>query len=233
MGTNFSIIDLFTKASFLVQLVMAGLIFSSILSWAIIFNRSRCLAIRVKAFEKFQSLLGSGVEILTLYKQISAQKNKIGVELIFFKGINEFLYLYKDNCFKMNMILKEVQRSMSIALYKENELLEKNLSTLATIQSISPYIGLLGTIWGIISVFHQLGSASGQATLAVVAPGISEALIATAMGLLAAIPAGIFYNKFICKIDRLIAGYNRSIHELMNVLGKKFYARNHAQQVST
>lgn len=230
MESNFSIITMFLKASFLVQIVMSGLIFSSICSWAIIFNRSRCIAIRMKAFDKFQSLLHSGVELLTLYKQISAQKNKIGVESIFFKGINEFLHLSKNNHFKSHLVVREVKRSMAIALHKEYELLEKNLATLATIQSIAPYVGLFGTIWGIMNVFHQLGSATGQATLAVVAPGISEALIATAMGLLAAIPAGIFYNKFVCKIDALIAGYQSAIQELIGVIGKRIYYRN--QQVA-
>lgn len=230
---NFTIVGMFAKASFLVQMIMLCLMFSSVLSWAIIFNRSRCIAIRLKIFNKFQSLLNSGVEILSLYKQISPQKNKIGVEFIFFKGLSEFLYLYKNGSCKPNVILKEVRRVMSIALHKEHELLEKNLATLATIQSISPYIGLFGTIWGIMSVFHQLGSATGQATLSVVAPGISEALIATAMGLLAAIPAGIFYNKFVCKIDNLITGYNTSIHELIGFLSKKIYLskQQHPQQL--
>lgn len=226
MESNFSLMTMFFKASFLVQIVMLGLILSSVLSWAIIFNRSRCIAARVVVFDKFQSLLLSGVELLTLYKQISTQKNKLGVESIFFKGINEFLYLSKSNHFKANLIVKEVRRAMLIALDKEQELLEKNLATLATIQSISPYVGLFGTIWGIMNVFHQLGNATGQATLAVVAPGISEALIATAMGLLAAIPAGIFYNKFVCKIDTLISGYQRAVQELIGVIGKRIYYRN-------
>ncbi len=230
MESNFSFITMFFKASFLVQLVMLGLLISSVLSWAIIFNRSRCISARSLVFDKFQSLLHSGVELLTLYKQISAQKNKIGVEAIFFKGINEFLNLSKNNHFKPSLIVKEVQRAMVIALHHEHELLEKNLATLATIQSISPYVGLFGTIWGIMSVFHQLGHATGQATLAVVAPGISEALIATAMGLFAAIPAGIFYNKFICKIDGLTASYQRSMQELIGVIGKRIYYRN--QQTS-
>lgn len=231
MGINFTIIGMFAKASILVKMVMLGLIFSSILSWAIIFNRNRCIAIRLRIFNKFQSLLNSGVEVLNLYKQISSQKNKIGVESIFFKGVHEFLYLYKSGSCKPNIILKEVRRVMEIALHKENELLEKNLATLATIQSISPYIGLFGTILGIISVFHQLGSAN-SATLSVVAPGISEALIATAMGLLAAIPAGIFYNKFVYKIDNLITGYNTAMHELISFLSKRIYVSKQQQSSS-
>jgi biopolymer transport protein TolQ len=226
MESNFSIIKMFLQASFLVQIIMFGLILSSILSWAIIFNRSRFISSRLKAFNNFQSLLNSGVELLTLYKQISAQKYKIGIESIFFKGISEFLYLSKSNSFKASLILREVKRTMGIVLMQENELLEKNLATLATIQSIAPYVGLFGTVCGIMSVFHQLGSTTaGQATLAVVAPGISEALIATAMGLLAAIPAGIFYNKLICKIDYLNLGYTRSIQELINIIGKRAYYR--------
>lgn len=223
MEINFSLLNIFFKASFSVQLVMLGLIFSSIWGWGIILNRGRCLALRFTAYNKFQALLNSGVEILTLYKQISAQKHKIGVEAIFFKGVNEFLHLSKGNNFKAQIIMQEVKRTMNIALAKEHELLEKNLTTLATIQSISPYIGLFGTILGIISVFHQLSVASGQATLAVVAPGISEALIATAMGLLAAIPAGIFYNKFVGKIDELLAGYRRSMQELLGTIGKRIH----------
>ena len=232
MENNFSVITMFFKASFLVQLVMLGLLLSSILSWAIIFNRNKVIKLRIKAFNNFQSLLNSGVELFTLYKQISVQKSIIGIEAIFLKGITEFLYLSKHNAFKANLILREVKRTMNIVLYKEHEVLEKNLSTLATIQSITPYVGLFGTVCGIMSVFQQLGSTSGQATLAVVAPGISEALIATAMGLLAAIPAGIFYNKLVCKIDNLTAGYNRSIQELMNIIGKRAHYRN-AQQTYT
>ncbi len=220
---------MFFKASFLVQIVMIGLLLSSVLSWAIIFNRSKFIKNRTKAFNNFQALLNSGVEILTLYKQISAHKYKIGIESIFYKGINEFLHLSKNNSFKPTLILREVKRTMAIILYQEHELLEKNLSTLATIQSITPYVGLFGTVCGIMSVFHQLGATTGQATLAVVAPGISEALIATAMGLLAAIPAGIFYNKLICKIDSLTSGYQRTIQELISIIGKRAYYRNQPQ----
>ena len=208
---------------------MLGLLFSSIFSWAIIFNRNRCISIRLLSLKKFQATLTSGVEILVLYKQIAMQKDKIGIESIFFKGVNEFLYLSKSNHFKASFLVKEIKRIMLIALNKENELLEQNLTTLATIQSISPYIGLFGTIWGIMNVFHQLGSHAGQATLAAVAPGISEALIATAMGLFAAIPAGIFYNKFINRIDNLMSGYQRYIQEIISVISKKIYYRNRQQ----
>lgn len=223
MDINFTIIGMFAKASFLVKAIMLSLIFCSMLSWAIIFNRNRCIALRLKIFNRFQALLNSEIEVLNLYTQISPQKNKLGIESIFFKGVSEFLYLYKNGSCSPNIILKEVKRVMEIGLTKENELLEKNLATLATIQSISPYIGLLGTIWGIIHVFHKLGSSNSQATLAIIAPGISEALIATAMGLLAAIPAGIFYNKFIYKIDNLIAQYNTAMHELIGFLSKRIY----------
>ena len=228
MTSNLSIMVMFLKASFLVQIVMLGLLLSSIISWAIIFNRSRFIKSRIKVFNNFQVLLNSGVELLTLYKQVSAQKSKVGMESIFFKGINEFLHLSKNNI-KANLILREVKRTMAIILYQEHELLEKNLTTLATIQSISPYVGLFGTVCGIMNVFHQLGSTTGQATLAVVAPGISEALIATAMGLLAAIPAGIFYNKLVGKIDSLISGYQRSSQELISIISKRVYYRNPQQ----
>jgi len=226
MENNFSVITMFFKASWLVQLVMLGLLLSSILSWAIIFNRNRFIKSRIKVFNNFQSLLNSGVELFTLYKQISVQKSTVGIEAIFFKGLAEFLSLSKHNTFKASLILKEVKRTMNIMLYKEHELLEKNLATLATIQSISPYVGLFGTVCGIMSVFQQLGFTSGQATLAVVAPGISEALIATAMGLLAAIPAGIFYNKLIGKVDHLTASYERSVQELINIISKRAYYRS-------
>lgn len=223
MESNFSLISMIINASFLVQLVMFGLLLSSILSWAIIFNRSRFIKVRLKSYNTFQALLNSGVEFLTLYKQISVKKYKVGIETIFVNGINEFLQLSKHNNFKAAVILREVKRNMAIVLYKEQELLEKNLSTLATIQSITPYVGLFGTVCGIMDVFHKLGGITGQATLAVVAPGISEALIATAMGLFAAIPAGIFYNKLISKVDSLVIGYERSIQEFINIISKRVY----------
>lgn len=229
MESSLSLTTMFYNASFIVKMIMLGLLFSSIVSWAIIFNRNRCISARILLLKKFQATLNSGVEILVLYKQIAMQKDKVGIDSIFFKGVNEFLYLSKSNHFKASFLVKEIKRIMVIALNKENEFLEKNLTTLATIQSISPYIGLFGTIWGIMNVFHQLGSHVGQATLSAVAPGISEALIATAMGLFAAIPAGIFYNKFISKIDHLMSGYQRSIQELISVIGKKIYYRNRQQ----
>jgi biopolymer transport protein TolQ len=230
MAGDFSIIAMFFKASFLVKVVMLGLLFSSVLSWGIIFNRNKLLIHRIKIFEKFQSLFNSGVELLSIYKKISAQKHKDGVELIFFKGINEFLNLSKNNEFRPELIVQEVKRTMEVALYKENETLEKHLGALATIQSIAPYVGLFGTIWGIMNVFHQLGVSASQATLSVVAPGISEALIATAMGLVTAIPAGIFYNKFIGRIDVLMGGYERSVQELLGIIGKRIYYRQ--QQIN-
>lgn len=222
MATNdMSLLSLFTNASLLVQLVMLMLVIASIYSWSIILQRGKFLRNCKSSVDDFESNFWSGIDLTKLYNKLSGhQKKLIGLEAIFVAGFREYVRLKKQNLQQPESYVENVQRAMRISLATEESRLEQNLSFLATIQSMSPYVGLFGTVWGIMNSFRQLGSVQ-QATLSMVAPGISEALIATAMGLIAAIPAGIAYNRYITRVESLSLKYRMFAEEFIGIMQRR------------
>ena len=223
MHTDMSIIGLIAGASLLVQLVMLILLIASILSWTIIFSRWKLLKSAEANAVAFEDQFWNANDLSELYKQVSQNPKKpgeSGVETIFETGFREFVRLRKDNDLTPKVIMEGVQRSMRVALNREIDALENHLPFLATVGSTSPYIGLFGTVWGIMNSFRALGNVK-QATLGMVAPGIAEALIATAMGLFAAIPAVMAYNKYVNQVERLTGRYDAFYEEFSNILQRQ------------
>ena len=188
--------SLISNASLVVQFVMLILVGASITSWVIIFQRSQLLRTARNGLNSFEDRFWSGVDLSKLYRQVSTDPDPdSGVEQIFRAGFKEFSRLSQQQGANPESVMEGVARSMRVAISHEEEKLEQSLPFLATVGSTSPYIGLFGTVWGIMNSFRGLAQVQ-QATLATVAPGIAEALIATAIGLFAAIPAVIAYNRF-------------------------------------
>ena len=214
---DLSILELFLNASIVVKSVIVILILASLVSWMIIFERWIYIKKVNQEFLDFETRFwsDSGLEALLLTSQ-EGEHEPIGAEYIFQVGYLDYKRLIAERI-DSDTIMSSVQRNMQAALTKEQSLLEKHLPFLATVASVSPYIGLFGTVWGIMNSFRGLAGSS-QATLSAVAPGISEALIATAIGLFAAIPALIAYNKYISDSDRLISSFEGFKEEFSSVL---------------
>jgi biopolymer transport protein TolQ len=210
-----SILDLLLQASLVVQLVMLLLIGASVASWAIILGKRRLLNDARLATDRFEQQFWSGGELAGLYKQLEGGPPG-GMADIFVSGFREFSRL-KTQGLVGAQLLDGSRRAMRVAQLKATDRLEQNLSTLATIGSTSPYVGLFGTVWGILTAFQGLGHVQ-QATLATVAPSIAEALIATAMGLFAAIPAVIAFNRYADQVGRLELRFDTFMEELSTIL---------------
>jgi len=212
-----SILELFLNASIVVKSVIILLLLASIISWMVIFERWLYINKVSQEFLAFESRFwsDSGLEALLAESQEEGHQT-IGAEYLFQIGFLDYKRLKNENI-DSETIMTSVQRNMRAALAKEQTLLEKHLPFLATVASVSPYIGLFGTVWGIMNSFRGLAGSS-QATLSAVAPGISEALIATAIGLFAAIPALIAYNKFISESDSLVSSMEGFKEEFSAVL---------------
>ncbi|MDP2715359.1 protein TolQ [Rheinheimera sp.] len=215
-----SILGLLIEASFVVQLVMLILLGMSVMSWTMIFRRRKALSEAVVDAKKFEDRFWSGVDLSKLYNEVSARAANNGLEALFKAGFKEFARLHKTNSRQPAAVMEGTQRAMRVGLSREVERLEMHLPFLATVGSISPYIGLFGTVWGIMNSFIALGAVE-QASLAMVAPGIAEALIATAIGLFAAIPAVIAYNKFSHQVEMLESSYANFVEEFANILHRQ------------
>jgi biopolymer transport protein TolQ len=211
-----SVFDLVLQASFVVQLVLALLVAASVVSWAIIFRKRQLLAAERLAATRFEEQFWSGGDLATLYKSLESDAPH-GMAGVFVAGFREFSRLRKQLGLAGPQLLEGSRRAMRVAQLRETDRLEQNLATLATIGSTSPYVGLFGTVWGIMSAFQGLGNVQ-QATLAMVAPGIAEALIATAMGLFAAIPAVIGYNRYADAVSRFELRYDAFMEEFSTIL---------------
>ena len=212
------LLHLALNASFLVQLVMITLIGLSVWSWVIIFVKKKELKEIYENTVKLDQKFWSGMQLQKYYIQIKEKRNKSALEQIFYVGWNRYEDLHgAEKDITPDVIPQTSLRAMQVQISKETEALEIDLQTLATIASVSPYIGLLGTVWGIMNSFQSLSQTS-QTTIAQVAPGISEALIATALGLIAAIPAVIAYNKFNKDIAMIVARYENFSEELTEIL---------------
>jgi biopolymer transport protein TolQ len=217
-GTDLGFLHLILNASLLVQLVMLILVITSFVSWTMIFNKRVMLSRAIKAADTFEGQFWSLEDLSPLYNRVSNSRNPVtGMEKIFEAGFKEFGRLRGQENTPADAIIEGAQRAMRIAMNKEIDILETNLSFLATVGSTSPYIGLFGTVWGIMNSFRALGNVQ-QASISLVAPGIAEALIATAMGLFAAIPAVIAYNRYSNDVERLISRYDIFMDEFSSIL---------------
>ena len=221
MSTDLSLIALVLNASLPVQLVMAFLGLVSLVSWTMIFRRHFVLGHATRAADTFEDQFWSGIDLVEVFNRIDIRRTgATGMERIFHAGFKEFARLRAQKAVEARDVLTGTERAMRIALGREVEYLELNLPFLATVGSTSPYIGLFGTVWGIMNSFRALGNVQ-QATISMVAPGIAEALIATAMGLFAAIPAVIAYNRFVHVVERLHNRYDAFVDEFSTILQRQ------------
>lgn len=220
-----SIFSLIAGASLLVQLVMLILFLASVISWIMIIQRASYQGRAKSSLTEFEDKFWSGVDLTQLYRQsndAASQGRVDGVENIFRAGFKEFSRLRQQESIDPDAIMEGTQRAMRVALSREQEKLDANLPFLASVASVSPYIGLFGTVWGIMNSFRGLANTT-QATLATVAPGISEALVATAMGLFAAIPAVLAYNRFSAKSESLSNAYETFAEEFASILHRQLH----------
>ena len=224
-ATSFDLISLFAQASIVVKIVMLILITFSVLSWAVIIQRSRYLSKASKDSLAFENKFWSGEDLHRLHEGLENRRDGLsGSEQIFFVGFKEFSRLKQVNPDAPEAIIKGTTRAMNLAMNREVESLESRVPFLATVASVSPYIGLFGTVWGIMHAFMALSGAK-QATLQMVAPGIAEALIATAIGLFAAIPAVMAYNRLSLRVNAIEQNYGNFIDEFTTILHRQAFGK--------
>ncbi|MBI1731318.1 MAG: protein TolQ [Gammaproteobacteria bacterium] len=224
MSTDLSFLNLILGASAVVKLVMLALLAASVVSWAMIFSKRVNLQRARREADQFEEQFWAVEDLNALFNRISAKRyGGSGMEKIFEAGFKEFARLRKQTGISSEAVMEGAQRAMRVALNRELESLEVHLSFLATVGSTSPYVGLFGTVWGIMNSFRALGNVQ-QATISLVAPGIAEALIATAIGLFAAIPAVIAYNRFSNDVERLSIRYDIFMEEFSAILHRHAHA---------
>lgn len=218
MNYDLTLFNYFLNAGIVVKCVMLILIGASIFSWAYILQRAFYLKNLNGAAVKFEKAFWSGEDLSKLYAEGAKNKNRLmGIEAIFHAGFKEFLRFRKQAGASIDNVMDNTKRAMRVAEMREQDKLETHLSFLAIVGSTSPYVGLFGTVWGIMQAFRALANVQ-QATISMVAPGIAEALIATALGLFAAIPAVIAYNRFITGINSLLNRFSAFQEEFTNIL---------------
>ncbi len=217
---DFSVLSMFMRASLVVKLVMLGLVAASVLCWAIVFEKFAVIARTRRAIERFEELFWSGQSLDEIYA-IAAQGPRIGTAALFLAAMDEWRRSQAAAARAgVASLVQRIEKVMDVELQREMARLEQRLLVLATVGSVSPFIGLFGTVWGIMNSFQAI-AISKNTNLAVVAPGLAEALFATALGLLAAIPAVIFYNKFSHDIGRLGTRMENFIEEFTAILQRQ------------
>ena len=219
---DLSVISLIVNASVLVQLVMAALLLASLFSWYYIFIKRFQLRRATSLADDFEKQFWSGAELSALYQRANASRNAGSLERIFEAGFREFTKLTKQPGMDVGTVIDGTRRAMRATYQREMDNLESHLAFLASVGSVSPYVGLFGTVWGIMNAFRGLANVA-QATLGHVAPGIAEALIATAMGLFAAIPAVVAYNRFSGDVNRLAIRFDSFMEEFSNILQRQMH----------
>jgi biopolymer transport protein TolQ len=228
MGSDASFLELVLQASMIVQFVMLLLLAASVASWAIILRKRTMISDAVSSSDEFEASFWSGGDLTGIYREVTARsESTTAMAGIFEAGFREFRRLTQQSGMEADRVLEGARRAMRVAQLRETDRLEESLATLATIGSTSPYVGLFGTVWGIMNSFRGLGNVQ-SATLAMVAPGISEALIATAMGLFAAIPAVIAYNRYADKVGRLEVRYDTFAEEFSTILQRYAHTKKGA-----
>ncbi|SMC29636.1 biopolymer transport protein TolQ [Andreprevotia lacus DSM 23236] len=216
---DMSIISLVMNASLVVQLVMGLLLLLSLLSWWHIFSKFFTVKNATSQSADFEDRFWGGSDLVALYDQ-TRRNHAIGMEKIFIAGFTEFQKLRQRGGMELSDVMDGTRRAMRASSQRELDYLDKHTSFLASVGSVSPYIGLFGTVWGIMHAFTGLANV-GQATLATVAPGIAESLVATAIGLFAAIPATVAYNRFAHDIDALASRFDTFTEEFSNILQRQ------------
>jgi biopolymer transport protein TolQ len=224
MTEQLSLWSLIFNASFLVQFVMLILFLASVVSWVMIIQRGLYLREAEYNSRQFENDFWSGIDLNKLYEDIRISDVGKGLPEVFRAGFREFSKLSHQAGVEPEAVMEGTERSMRVALAREEEALNQNLPFLASVASVSPYIGLFGTVWGIMNSFRGLANVQ-QATLAVVAPGISEALIATAMGLFAAIPAVLAYNRYSSAAETIYNSYETFAEELSTILHRRIHSK--------
>lgn len=227
MSSEITFLGLFLEASWVVKLVMLTLMGVSVASWTFIFQRTRALSHARSEMQQFEDKFWSGADLNKLYQELSARSKIDGMSNIFCAGFKEFVRLRKAGSIS-NAVVDGTYRAMRVAMSREVDNLETRLPFLATAGSISPYVGLFGTVWGIMNAFIALGQVQ-QATLTMVAPGIAEALIATAIGLFAAIPAVVAYNRFSHQVEKIENAYGNFMEEFSAILHRQAMAAQQSQ----
>jgi biopolymer transport protein TolQ len=218
---NLSVLSLIAQASVLVQLVMAGLLVASLVSWYYIFVKVFTFRRAARQTEEFEKQFWSGADLNDLYQRaVNSRQGAGSLERVFEAGFREFAKLRTKPGQDVGIVMDGTRRAMRATYQRELDELESHLSFLATVGSVSPYVGLFGTVWGIMNSFRGLANVA-QATLGHVAPGIAEALIATAMGLFAAIPAVIAYNRFAGEMNRIATRFDAFMEEFSNILQRQ------------
>jgi biopolymer transport protein TolQ len=226
-NSELDILGLVLGASLPVKLVMLLLLAASIASWMIIFRKKAMIDRALAEARDFEERFWSGADLAAVFRDITARNEQLaGMEAIFEAGFREFAKLRQRKALDPRIMVEGAQRAMRVALSRNVDRLEQGLEFLATVGSTSPYIGLFGTVWGIMIAFQGLANVK-EATIAMVAPGISEALIATAMGLFAAIPAVIAYNRYSSKVDRLNSRYEAFAEEFSTILQRQAHIEDH------
>jgi biopolymer transport protein TolQ len=223
VAQDLSFLALITNAHPIVQLILALLVLVSVTSWTYIFRKMFAIRAARRQTEQFERSFWAGGNLNTLHQSASSQRDQNGaLARIFESGMGEFIKgkQASRDALDMGAVLDGARRAMRAAFQRELDALDVHLNFLASVGSVSPYIGLLGTVWGIMNAFRGLANVQ-QATLAAVAPGIAEALIATAIGLFAAIPAVVAYNRFTHDIDRLATRFESFVEEFSNILQRQ------------
>ena len=223
---SFSILALFWQAHFVVKLVMIGLIVASVWCWAIIFDKFMLYARTRRQLDRFENVFWSGQSLEKLYEQVSERESH-GMGAIFVAAMKEWKRTYESGTKSLHGLGSRIDRVMDVTVAREVDRLERRLLVLATVGSAAPFIGLFGTVWGIMTSFQAI-AASKNTSLAVVAPGIAEALLATALGLLAAIPAVMFYNKFASQVTRMTMRMEGFADEFAAILSRQIDERSAA-----
>lgn len=224
MQEKLSIWSLVVDASLVVQLIMVALVITSFISWIMIFQRRSAIRTAQRSMRAFEERFWSGADLGQLYREVSQHPNEnCGAENIFRAGLKEFTRLTQQGKAEPDVVMNGIQRRMRVAMSREEEKLEKHLPFLATVGSTSPYMGLFGTVWGIMNSFRGLATQT-TATISVVAPGIAEALITTSIGLFAAIPAVIAYNRFTAQSETLLSNYETFADEFSSILYRRLHA---------
>ncbi len=230
MSDELSLVNLVIHASLLVQVVMALLVLASILSWAVILHKAAELRRARQAAARFEKQFWSGINLGDLYSRLSrSEHERTGMEAIFESGFREYSRLHRKGAGDARLLIDGARRAMRVSLSREEERLDRYLSFLANVGSISPFVGLFGTVWGIMHAFIGLGNVK-QATLSMVAPGIAEALIATALGLFAAIPAVMAYNRYVDRVDRQMGRLEGFAEEFTGFLQRQSLASGVGQE---
>jgi len=230
MTTDLSIVHLISQAGPVVKLVMLLLVLASVVSWTYIFAKHKEFKSAFEVVDTFEKRFWSGIELNELSRQLASDRyDRAGLENIFHKGFEEYTRLNAQKTMEPMHVVEGARRAMQAQFTREMDLLDNHLPFLATVGSTSPYVGLFGTVWGIMSSFQALANMK-QATLALVAPGISEALVATAMGLFAAIPAVVAYNRFATNADRLATRYETFMDDFTTVLQRQVHISQQEQK---